>query len=257
MAARAGWVLGCTIASLVIAGCTADTGREQRPEASGKRASSRPTVTEGTSIATGTPAPRKGDTGFAKLPECFGRRATILGSRNGDRIVGTRSEDVIVTLGGDDHVSGLRKRDVVCTGPGNDTVTDVNHWQVQIDLAGGDDRVTDASEVSEVRAGPGDDRLTLAVGSINVDAGPGDDIVRVLSDQRRHAAPHTLCFLPSRDRSRPRQPAPRSGGWTGERPTGQRALRIGRSVRGSDRWDTRRRQHRRRRRQQSGVGSGR
>ncbi len=51
---------------------------------------------------------------------CRGRKATIVGTRTGERITGTRRRDVIAVLSGDDLVRGRGGNDLICGGRGND-----------------------------------------------------------------------------------------------------------------------------------------
>ncbi len=51
---------------------------------------------------------------------CQGKRATIVGTRHGERLFGTRHSDVIAALGGNDIVFGRGGNDLVCGGRGND-----------------------------------------------------------------------------------------------------------------------------------------
>lgn len=51
---------------------------------------------------------------------CLGKRATVVGTRHGEKLVGTRHADVIVGLGGNDVVLGRGGNDVICGGPGSD-----------------------------------------------------------------------------------------------------------------------------------------
>ncbi len=143
---------------------------------------------------TGSVAPRKGEPGFETLPECFGRRATILGSPGADQIVGTRRMDVVITGAGDDEVRGLGDDDLVCTGTGDDTVTvTVPNGPSGVDLGAGDDQV-DGTQVWDVLGGPGNDRVTLAVsGPATIDGGSGEDILRVELDGRHHWPMNTPC----------------------------------------------------------------
>jgi uncharacterized delta-60 repeat protein len=59
--------------------------------------------------------------GSAKA-RCFGRPATIVGTRRRDVLVGTRHRDVIVGLGGNDTIRGRGGNDLICGGPGNDFI---------------------------------------------------------------------------------------------------------------------------------------
>lgn len=58
--------------------------------------------------------------GGSSVPRCAGRRATIVGTRRGQRLVGTPGADVIVALAGNDVVLGRGGDDVICGGRGND-----------------------------------------------------------------------------------------------------------------------------------------
>jgi uncharacterized delta-60 repeat protein len=51
---------------------------------------------------------------------CKGHRATIVGTRHGEKLVGTRHRDVIAGLAGNDTVLGRGGDDIICGGRGND-----------------------------------------------------------------------------------------------------------------------------------------
>ena len=53
---------------------------------------------------------------------CFGKPATICGSRGRDRLTGTARRDVIVGLQGNDTLKGLGGNDLICGGSGKDTL---------------------------------------------------------------------------------------------------------------------------------------
>jgi Ca2+-binding RTX toxin-like protein len=53
---------------------------------------------------------------------CFGKRATIVGTIENDRLKGTPGPDVISGLGGRDRISGRGGKDRICGGRGNDTL---------------------------------------------------------------------------------------------------------------------------------------
>jgi hypothetical protein len=55
-------------------------------------------------------------------PRCAGKVATIVGTKRGERIVGTNKRDVIVARGGHDRIFGLGGNDIICAGLGNDRV---------------------------------------------------------------------------------------------------------------------------------------
>ncbi|HEV2791073.1 MAG TPA: hypothetical protein VGV69_07220 [Solirubrobacterales bacterium] len=51
---------------------------------------------------------------------CFGKKATIVGTRGRDRLAGTPRRDVIAALAGADEVRGLSGPDLICGGKGRD-----------------------------------------------------------------------------------------------------------------------------------------
>jgi uncharacterized delta-60 repeat protein len=59
--------------------------------------------------------------GTAKA-RCFGRPATIVGTRRRDALAGTRHRDVIVGLGGNDTIHGRGGNDLICGGSGSDFI---------------------------------------------------------------------------------------------------------------------------------------
>ena len=189
MAMRSGWVLLVALGCVTAAGCSADDDGERSSSVSTKTPRSTPAGQESSAAAsqqatprTGTTAPDKGEPGFEELPECFNRRATILGSQGDDRIVATQVPDVIVARGGDDVVTGLAREDRVCMGGGDDTVRSTHAgfpsiWP--IDLGPGDDRLR-VVEATEVFGGPGRDRIVVARGPGELDGGAGADYVRSL-----------------------------------------------------------------------------
>ncbi len=85
-------------------------------------------------------AERPASPGHARAVECYGRRATIVGSHGPDVLTGTPGNDVIAGRRGNDVIDGRGGDDFICPGRGNDVA------------AGGD----------------GDD---------NLDASPGDDVL--------------------------------------------------------------------------------
>lgn len=54
---------------------------------------------------------------------CKGHRATIVGTRHGEKLVGTRHRDVIAALAGNDRVLGRGGNDLICGGRGDDRLT--------------------------------------------------------------------------------------------------------------------------------------
>ncbi|MBA2594408.1 MAG: DUF11 domain-containing protein [Gammaproteobacteria bacterium] len=53
---------------------------------------------------------------------CFGKPATICGTKRRDRLTGTARRDVIVGLQGNDTIKGLDGNDLICGGSGKDTL---------------------------------------------------------------------------------------------------------------------------------------
>lgn len=80
---------------------------------------------------------------------CHGRRATIVGTRNGEVIAGTPRRDVIAARGGDDRIRARGGDDRICAGGGSDAV----------------------------RAGAGDDHIRGGRGRDRIIPGPGRDFV--------------------------------------------------------------------------------
>lgn len=95
---------------------------------------------------------------------CFGRRATIVGTSDDDRIEGTDRRDVIVALGGDDEILGDDGADLICAGAGADDV----------DGRYGDDRIDAAAGADELVGGPGNDLLIGGEGRDEIFGGDGD-----------------------------------------------------------------------------------
>ena len=83
-------------------------------------------------------------------PRCRGLVATVLGTRDSDRLIGTNDRDVIVAFSGNDTIRAHGGRDVICTRYGED----------------------------DVRAGPGSDWVRGGPASDEVSGGPGHDTLR-------------------------------------------------------------------------------
>lgn len=93
-------------------------------------------------------------TASSSAATCRGRRATIVGTRRGDRIRGTGGRDVIVGGGGDDRIRGLGGGDVVCGSGGDDYLS----------AGGGKDRVDGGGGNDTLAASAGRDRLSGGAG---------------------------------------------------------------------------------------------
>jgi streptogramin lyase len=92
-------------------------------------------------------------------PTCRGKPATIVGSPDDDRLVGSTSagtSDVIAALGGDDRIKANNGSDIVCGGDGND-------------------RLNGGKGKDSLSGGAGDDRLNGSAGSDSLDGGSGSD----------------------------------------------------------------------------------
>jgi Ca2+-binding RTX toxin-like protein len=92
----------------------------------------------------------------AQEPTCYGETATITGTADGERLVGTERKDVIVARGGDDVVLGGDGNDLICAGRGRDIVRGNN---------GGD----------RLDGGRGHDLVSGAIGSDTLNGGSGRD----------------------------------------------------------------------------------
>jgi hypothetical protein len=119
--------------------------------------------------------------------ECFGRRATLLGTDDPETLTGTHHNDVIVGLGGDDVLNGGAGNDRLCSGPGDDEVyggpgKDRIIGKGGNDLlsgGGGKDRIIGAAGNDELIGGAGNDILKGNRGTDTGDGGPGSDKCRV------------------------------------------------------------------------------
>ena len=101
-----------------------------------------------------------------RLPVCFGRAATMVGTAGPDNLVGTAGADVILGMGGDDTISGLGGDDRICGGGGADV------------LLGGDgnDRLRGAGGDDRLEGGPGADILKGKLGDDVLIGGDGADV---------------------------------------------------------------------------------
>ncbi len=81
---------------------------------------------------------------------CAGKVATIVGTDRGERLVGSKKDDVIATLGGDDVVRSKGGRDLICTADGDD----------RIDAGPGRDRILAGRDADRCDGGLDRDRAT-------------------------------------------------------------------------------------------------
>lgn len=104
-------------------------------------------------------------------PTCFGRDATIVGTRASETIRGTNGADVIVGGGGSDTIDGRGGDDWICDPSGRNNLNSLTG-------GAGDDHLRGAMELV---GGPGDDVVIVAGtagSSIYVAGGVGDDVLR-------------------------------------------------------------------------------
>jgi Ca2+-binding RTX toxin-like protein len=97
----------------------------------------------------------------AAVPICFGKNATIVGTKADDFLMGTEEADVIVGLGGNDTIRGLFGDDRICGGSGND-------------------RLSAGWGFSQIDGGIGDDRLLIRGGYADLWGAAGNDIMKVV-----------------------------------------------------------------------------
>ena len=116
-------------------------------------------------------------------PMCFGKTATIVGTRKADVITGTDKRDVIVALGGHDTIDGRGGYDIICAGPGNDQVFGGDGNDYILGGAGNDllvggagrDTLIGQGDNDRIVGGPGSDRLLGWDGNDLLIGGAGND----------------------------------------------------------------------------------
>jgi Ca2+-binding RTX toxin-like protein len=99
----------------------------------------------------------------AATPRCFGKRATIVGTRRADVLKGTSRPDVIVGLGGNDVMRGRGGDDRICGGKGNDALV----------AAGGDDLLAGEDGSDSLAGGGAFDVLIGGPGGDTLNGGTG------------------------------------------------------------------------------------
>jgi len=180
-------MLVAALATAALVGCSeveGDSVPEAGPPSSG-------------AVATGAPRASSQGPGTTDAPgteRCFGRRATITGTKGADHFAGTRKRDVIVALDGEDVVENVGGGDVVCAGDGQDVVRSARRGAVYgVDLGPGDDRAS-LTQSDQVRGGPGDDRIVVDHGFGNVSGGPGHDYLRAVTQKVEWYAENAPCL---------------------------------------------------------------
>jgi Ca2+-binding RTX toxin-like protein len=103
----------------------------------------------------------------AARPHCFGKVATIVGTKGADIISGTPGADVIAGGGGRDQIFGRGGADLIC---------DRNTESARLHGGSGDDRILGSGAMA---GGPGDDLLTSPrrVSLPAFRGGSGDDVL--------------------------------------------------------------------------------
>ncbi len=102
---------------------------------------------------------------------CFGMAATIVGTSQGEDLLGTRGTDVIVGFGGDDFIDRRSGRDFVCAGVGSDVIQGRSGGSDKVRGAAGFDRIYTYSGDDMIFGGPGPDEITTE------GQGKGDDVL--------------------------------------------------------------------------------
>jgi len=104
--------------------------------------------------------------------ECFGLKATVIGTPGNDRLRGTPGDNVVTGLGGNDRIIGGGGHDIICGGSGEDFIT-TGKGPDKIYGGTGEDRIISRKGPDIVYGGPSDDRLNggPAVDSCRGEAG--------------------------------------------------------------------------------------
>jgi beta-glucanase (GH16 family) len=119
-----------------------------------------------------------GARGAAASPTCLGHKATIVGTRGADHLVGIASRDVIVAGRGHDRVYGREGNDLVCGGPGRDVLV----------LGPEADKATSGRGRDRIEGRGGQDILIGGAGTDLLDGGTGTDTCR-LGENVRNCEP--------------------------------------------------------------------
>jgi Ca2+-binding RTX toxin-like protein len=111
------------------------------------------------------------------VPRCFGREATIVGTRGDDRLVGTNGPDVIVGRRGVDEIRGRGGNDLICGNSSRVPTLKGDELELGDELYGGpgNDSLNGGRGYDGLRGGWGNDLLTNGVIQ---SGGAGDDVLR-------------------------------------------------------------------------------
>ncbi len=110
----------------------------------------------------------------AAMFTCDGRPATIAGTADSNRIIGSHRNDVIVGLGGNDSIEGRGGNDTICAGAGNDRVIGGAGNDVILGETGADVIIGGAGD-DHLNGGKGADRLVGRSGNDSLIGGVGTD----------------------------------------------------------------------------------
>ncbi len=106
--------------------------------------------------------------------KCFGKRATIEGTNDRDRIRGTKKDDVIAGLGRSDRLAGRAGNDLMCGAAGHDRVAG-GAGDDSLSGSGGFNLLIGGDGNVEMRGGRRDDGMFGGPGNDLMSAGGGDD----------------------------------------------------------------------------------
>jgi Ca2+-binding RTX toxin-like protein len=120
-------------------------------------------------------------------PQCFGKRATIVGTNGNDTLNGTPGKDVIVARAGDDTIQSKSNDDRVCLGDGDDFAGTSRGFD-KIDGGDGEDEIHGGGRAGQPDPGDGDliiggdddDFLDGTRGELDdkIRGGPGNDRIQ-------------------------------------------------------------------------------
>lgn len=151
------------------------------------------TVENRVDVSSNTPDPQKKNgsapqstTVAGRVPSCFGKQATIVGTGAAETLTGTSGRDVIFAAGGSDEVRGLGGKDLICGAGGRDRVkggADDDRLsgaggRDRLAGGGGDDLVKGGKRSDRLRGGTGADTLRGGKGNDRCSGGPGKDVKR-------------------------------------------------------------------------------
>ena len=108
------------------------------------------------------------------ITTCYGHTATIVGTPESENIVGTLSDDVIVTLEGGDRVHGRGGDDIICGGPDLNMIIG-GAGDDLIDGGNGSDFLSGGFDEDRIIGGNANDILFGEYGDDHLEGGAGND----------------------------------------------------------------------------------